>query len=404
MILGAGRGQVPIIERAKARGLETVVASIPGDYPGFKVADRVCEIDVRDMEGVLRAASREKIEGIVADQIDIGVPTAAFVADAMGLPGIGYEVACRFTDKYLMRDACRALGVNVPRFEKAASVAEAHTAAEEIGLPVVIKPVDSAGSKGVSLVRLLTDIDRSFSDAMRHSRQGQTIVERYVDGDEFLVEGFTSGSRLTNLAIAERLDFDIPNLFIPRETVYRPATGDLEQQVLEVNRRVVEGFGLRFGVTHGEYLVEKSTGRVYLVEIAARGGGNYISSDLIPLATGINVNDALLDLVMGIKPHVELNEVARRVCGFLCFSLPVGVVTQVAGIDEIRSMPGVHKAFLDTMHVGLRTRPMTDKSLRMGPILIRAESLADYRAIVAGIRNVLRVTVETSHGPAGITW
>lgn len=89
MILGAGKGQVPIINLAKNSGFKTIVASIPGDYPGFKVADKICEVDVRNKEKVLEIARIEQVNGVIADQIDIAIPTFAYVTESNGY-SLGY--------------------------------------------------------------------------------------------------------------------------------------------------------------------------------------------------------------------------------------------------------------------------------------------------------------------------
>ncbi len=99
MIVGTGKFQVPIIGQAKQMGFETIVISIGGNYPGLSIADRSCEVDVREKETILEIAKREGICGIVTDQTDMTVPTVAYVAEKMRLPGIGYECALRITNK-----------------------------------------------------------------------------------------------------------------------------------------------------------------------------------------------------------------------------------------------------------------------------------------------------------------
>lgn len=405
MVLGAGRGQVPIINLCKASGFITVVASIPGDYPGIKLADIFCEVDITDKESVLEAARKETIDGIIADQIDIAVPTAAYVAEKMGLAGITYDCALKFTNKFLMKNECQKLNIKTSEYYRLITADQAREKCREIGFPVVIKPTDSAGSKGVSLIRNEDELETKFDIALSYSGDNSVIVEKYIQGREYLVEGFASDFTFTNLAISEREYFDIPDLFIPKKTIYGPYMGNItKERILEINRKLVEGFGLKFGITHSEYLVDEKTGDIYLGEIAARGGGTYISSDILPMATGIDFNKYLLDIVAGKRKRVNIENIENNVAGYICFSLPPGYVREIEGIENIKQLPCVYKVILETLHVGMQTGQMKDKSGRMGPILIKGKNTREFEDTVNKVKSLLDIKVETSEGIKGIIW
>ncbi|HSR13588.1 MAG TPA: hypothetical protein VLS90_19225 [Thermodesulfobacteriota bacterium] len=156
MILGAGKFQVPIIEEAKRMGFETIVVSIPGAYPGLRLGDRSYRVDVREKETVLEIARKERITGVVTDQTDWPVTTVAYVAEKMGLPGIGYECALRITDKRRCREHCREKGFPIPAFHQASCLEEARKQAQDLRLPLVVKPVDSTAARGVAKVNSLS--------------------------------------------------------------------------------------------------------------------------------------------------------------------------------------------------------------------------------------------------------
>jgi biotin carboxylase len=405
MILGAGKGQVPIINLAKRCGFETFVVSIPGNYPGLEVADNICEVDIRDKERVLDAARKEKVDGIVADQIDIAVPTVAYVTEKLGLPSIGYECALKFTNKYLMRKECEKLNINAPKYSKAYSLDEAVRKCQEVGLPVVIKPTDNAGSKGVSLIRNIDSLKERFDNAISFSKEKCVIIEKYIEGTEYVVSGFASNFKFTNLAIAERKYFDIPDTFVFNQSLFRTsASNAIEERVLKTNENLIEGFGLKFGVTHSEYIVEKDTEEIYLVEVAARGGGINTSSDIIPAATGIEVNRLLLDIAVGYKDEIVIGKIDDNVAGYLCFSLPKGIVRSIKGIEAVRSLPNVYKSLLDSLYIGMETKEMTDKSMRIGPIIIKGKSMEECEDAIAEVKRLLEVNVETTEGIKGIVW
>ena len=143
MILGAGIYQVPLIRTARRMGLYTIVVSIPGDYPGFALADKIYELNTRDKEAILAAAEKEQIDGICTSGTDVAVSTIGYICEKMHLSGIPYEAAKILTDKAKMKDAFRQGGVSAADGMRVRSAEEAQKAAEQLGYPVVVKRVDS---------------------------------------------------------------------------------------------------------------------------------------------------------------------------------------------------------------------------------------------------------------------
>jgi biotin carboxylase len=406
MILGAGQYQIPLIKLAQQEGFETIAVSEPGEYPGFSAADKSYEVDVREKEKILRIARQEKIHGILTDQTDIAVPTVAYVAEEMGLPGIGYQTAVRFTDKYTMRQHCEEIGIPVPRYLQASSLTEAHHHALHVGFPLVVKPADSQGSRGVAKVHSRDDLEQKFENALACSVCGRVVLEEYIPGREIVVQGFVSDYEVTNLITGDRELFDLPDMFIPSQGMFPASIGEeLEQKILEMNLRLIRGFGPRFGITHTEYLVNDDMGEVRLGETAIRGGGVFISSDLVPLVCGVDINRLLIDIAAG-KENVRMENGRRRggAAAYLSFYLPEGVIRRVIGVDRVKSLPGVHRAYLQGLEVGKRTKPMTDKATRLGPILIAGRDRSACQKTIHQIQETLVVEVETSRGIEGIRW
>ena len=405
MILGAGQYQVPIIKQAQQMSFETIAVSVGGNYPGLSVADRSYEINVREKEKILSVAQQEKISGILTDQTDISVPSVAYVAEQMGLPGIGYECALRFTNKYKMRQYCEKIDVPVPKHFQAASIAEAYEVVQQLCFPLVIKPVDSQGSRGVSKVNNPCELEGKFQSALVNSTCGIVLLEDFFRGTEVVIQGFASDSGFSNLIIGDREYFDLPDVFIPKQTIFPTLLReDLKQKVLELNSYLINKFAPRFGITHSEYLVDDQTGEVRLIEVAIRGGGVFISSDLVPLASGINVNALLIDLATGRSVRIDKTKLRSDTAGYVCFYLPEGVICRVDGIDKVESLPGVHKACLQNIEIGRRTGRVTDKTMRLRPILITGEDRLACQETIQKLKETLVVEVETSEGIKGIEW
>ena len=405
MILGAGVCQVPIITLAKKIGLYTIVVSIDGNYPGFELGDKSYRIDVREKEKLLEIAKRENISGVLTDQTDISVPTVAYIADKMGLPGIGYDCALRFTNKYKMRQYCQGIGVQIPDYFQSATLEDAIKFAEHIGPPIILKPVDNQGSRGVSRVGHLIEFEEKFLKAKQYSHEGTVIIEKYISGSEVVVEGFASNQKFTNLMIGDSENFELDDIFIPKIRIFPTSLNDnLKKKVLILNHRIIDSLGLNFGITHSEFLVDQNTGGIWPIEIAARGGGVFISSDLIPLSCSIDVNELLIHIAMGKHVSIDDAMIKERASGYLCFNLPKGKIIRVDGIEAIKKIPGIHKVFLDDILVGSKTSEMRDKTQRIGPILLFGENRQDVKKAIDDLKKTLIIDVETAAGIEGIRW
>ena len=149
IILGAGIYQVPLIRAAKQMGLYVIVVSIPGNYPGFALADKVYEINTTDKEAILSISMKEQISAIATTGTDVAVATIGYVCQKMGLTGIPFEASKLVTDKALMKEAFRRYGVTTAAFEVIHSRDEALAAFQKIGTPAILKIVDKSGSLGI---------------------------------------------------------------------------------------------------------------------------------------------------------------------------------------------------------------------------------------------------------------
>lgn len=161
-----------------------------------------------------------------------------------------------------------------------------------------------------------------------------------------------------------------------------------------------------FAITHSEYLVNKITGEVRIVESALRGGGVYISSDLIPIATGIDINEVLLDKALGIDVNVDeiFSKRISKASAYVCFYLPEGIIKSISGADALKSLPFVRKAYIDDLAVGQQTMPPTYKGARKGPILIQGENRENLEHHIMAVQNIINIRVATTTGEKGICW
>ena len=402
MILGAGLGQLPFIDICKKNGYRVIVVSRNGNYPGFEIADTCYYIDTRDKEQIAEIAKHEKIDAILSDQTDVSVPSVAYVSEQMGLKTIGYDKAISFSNKYIMRQKAREIGINVPNFFEAKSREEAVQKLSMLTFPVIMKPVDSSGSRGVVKANTAKDVEHHFHNTCAYSKNGSIIIEEFIEGVEYLVNGLALEGKYINTDLGVKEYFDKPGYFISKMCMFISAeaiTKQNELDVLSVNKKLVQGLQLPFGITHGEYIVSNKDGKVYLVEIAARGGGVYLSSHLTPLTSGINVNQILIDYVVEDN-IINLNQLhfKKNVAAWICFALNKGTIIKIINKDKLYKMDGICKVCLDNIKIGVSVETLTDDSNKYGPILVEAKSREECDNIISNVRNTFDIIVKDNNG------
>ena len=407
LVIGAGIGQVPIIEKAKRRGLHVTVVSQKGDYPGLEMADTVFECDIYDRDRIVAYAKDNGIEAVISDQNDLMNPTVAYVAEKLGLPGNTFAQVMAYCNKNTYRENCDVLGIPVP-YHIAVDSENFDPADFPCPLPWIVKPADSQSSVGVKKIECIEELAPALHKALQASKTGTAILEEFFVGQEVVCEGFVENGQFHLLSFADRKYFDLKDLMIPTQTLF-PSQVDpaLLEQVLACETAMAKYVNPAFGIVHAEYLINPATRQIRAVESALRGGGVYISSHLIPYATGIDINDILLDKALGIETKLAdaLPKRQQKAAGYVCFYLPEGTVCAVEGVAELEQLPFVKKVCLDHIYVGQAAEPMLHKGLRKGPILVTGENRAQLEENILTVQSTLQISVKTADGSlAGICW
>ena len=402
LIIGAGDFQLPLVQRASRSYNVLLAAPVISDAFKPYIADSLLT-DVRDKERILEYAREHSVCGVITDQTDIAVRSVAYVAENLGLPGIGYETGHLFTDKSLMRKRMTELGIKLLPNRTVSSLEEALAYYDEIGGNVIIKPLDTQGSRGVQICRSANDLKSKYEEASRWSSNHSVLIERYATGREFLVEGLAVDYEFRNLCIGDTLYFDLPDAFAAKSRIFPTVVDDeLRQRVLDLNTKIITGFGLRQGITHSEFIMDGDD--IYLIETAARGGGVFISSDLIHLSCGLDTEGFLLDIASGKQKGLPEILPQQCVCGYLAFYVPVGKVLRVSGVSEVQALPFVHHNQLDKLKAGVsNTEGHTDKTSRIA-LIISAPDRATFEKRAAQVREMLQVDTETADGIKPLIW
>lgn len=389
MIIAGGDWQSPLVKKAKAMGHYVICSNLYEDSPAFPYAD-ACEVaNVLDKEKNLEIARKYMPDAVITDQSDIAVPTVAYLNHQLGLRGIGEEKAALFTDKSLQRQFCKEHGFASPDFRVCHQVEEAAEFLQQ-HKKIIIKPLDSQSSRGVYTVENREELERYFQDTLSYSNREKAILaEEYVDGVEFTVDGIKCEDRYQVLAISEKQHYP-ENMNVARELFFGNTNTKFDyDQLRQVNTRMVMAMGLPFGVTHAEY--KYMNGQYYLIEIAARGGGTKISSDIVPIMSGIDSNEALIRMALGEQvdlPEADRSEIYASL-KFLGFR--PGRVKKIEGIEKICKMPGVVDLGLN-FREGEEIQPMRDDRSRQGYYIAWAKGEQALRELQQKVEENLQIT------------
>lgn len=291
MLLGGLRYLLPVIEAAHKLGIYVITCDYLPDNIAHKYSDEYRNVSIVDKEAVLVVARELQIDGIMSFAVDPGVVTAAYVQEQMGLPGNPYESVCILQNKDRFRNFLTKNGFNVPKAKGFSSVEEAMAETYWYPWPVIVKPTDSAGSKGVTRVDRLEDLESALKVAFEHSISGRVIVEEFIekqgcssDTDCFSVDGnlkFVSFS-------AQRFDEDASNPYTPSAYSWPSTfTKTQEEELTSEIQRLLTLLGMRTSIYNIETRVG-TNGKPYIMEVSPRGGGNRLA-EMLRFATGVDL-------------------------------------------------------------------------------------------------------------------
>ena len=333
LVLGAGPAQLGLLAAARERDLFVIAVDRNASAGGFRFADRRAVISVEDEARIERLAEAERIDGIIAPGIDRPVAVAARVAEKVRLPHpIDAVTAAVATSKVKQRERLAEAGVPQPRWE---TVTESRTSART---PAVVKPADSQGQKGVTLVRDGGDVAEAVELALSEARSRMALVEELVDGPEVTVNGFSVEGRFVPLTVTDRLTADPPAFGVALAHVW-PSNAAAGEAV-----RVAEAAARALGITDGPTYTQLRIGAdgPKVMEVAARLGGGH-DAELCRAALGVDLNALAIAAALG-EPH-EVEEPRPQVGGAVTKFLvaPEGELLDVANAEEASQIEGVRE-------------------------------------------------------------
>ena len=400
LIINAGVEAVAGIELARSMGLHVVVSDMNPDAPGFAVADDQLLASTYDVEATVAAARTyhkqvRPLNGVMCIACDVPM-TVASVAAALELPGISIESARLATNKLEMKERFASDGVPIPWFSPVNSAKELCQLVSKQGLPLVIKPVDSCGSRGVLRLTPSVDLEWAYEVAQGHSPSGRVMLEEFLPGPQVSTESLVIDGQVYTPGFADR-NYEFLERYSPHiieNGGQLPTHLDMttQQAVHRLVQHAATSMGIREGVVKGDIVVTDD--RPYVIEIAARLSGGYFCTHEIPLSTGVDLVGAAIRQSLGerVDPRELKPKWNRPVAQRYLFPSP-GLVRVVEGADRFADHPNV-------AHLEIRAKPgdriglIDSHPARAGVVITTGKTADSAISIAENVIDGIKVVVE----------
>lgn len=390
MILGAGIYQVPLIKTAKAMGLHTIVVSIPGNYPGFELADQIYYENTVDYEKILEIAKAESIDGIITAGTDVAVITIGKVCDEMHLRGISFEAAVNASNKREMKERYEAAGVRTARFREISVETPADEILSQIeGLqfPLIFKAVDTSGSRGIMRVDSPAEFSAARDNVLKYTRDSYYLIEEFIEGDEFGAQAFVEDGELQFILphgdYVFHGDTGVPVGHFAPFDMGEDAISDAKVQLA----LAAKAMGLDNCAINADFIMRD--GKTYVLELGGRSGATCLA-ELVSIYYGFDYYEKMIRVALGEKVSFE-SSMAVPNASKLLLSDTTGKIRSIVNDNRVGGdlcdihfdyAPGDH---VNAFHVGPD---------RIGHVITKGDTLEDAVRLLDQAIEHIKITVD----------
>lgn len=367
-IIGASELQLPLILEAKKNGYETHVFAWKAGDVGEKEADFFYPISIIEKDLILEKCLQIKPDGVVSIASDLAVVTVNYIANAMNLIGNPIEDIKATTNKFIMRERLSESGVKCPKYIKT----NKSSIKLELEFPVIVKPTDRSGSRGVTKINTENELDEAINRAIGYSLENEAIIEEFIEGQEYSVEYISQNGEHNFLALTRKITTGSPNFVeighIQGETI------DIEllNEIKRVIEKSLNSLNIKNGASHSEIMITRDK-KIYIIEIGARMGGDCIGSDLVEISTGINFIKKIIDISVGKDiGNIKLRKDKIAVCRY------------IFNEEDLRALDSIDKKYI--FRVGniekLDNRIIDESSKRFGFYILSIDNELKFENLI----------------------
>lgn len=396
IFITAGRWQSPAIIKAKKMGFEVIGVDTNKSAEGLRHCDfRISGFDLDTQSNIILDAIKDQkktIVGCISFCSDAGQRLAAKIRNHFSLQGDTQETTINFLDKSIQRAKWKSLDAKEFQWEEFNDPKLALTSLGSLRRWKVVKPVDSSGSRGVSILRRNQDNENAIYEAFRNSRSKRILIEDFIPGIEYTVDSIILDGQVHTLLITKKKKVSKELLTVSSELQVVKPQAKLWRDIHEKAASAIKALGKLDGATHLEVIVNQDK-EIHLVEASSRGGGFGLASDFIPLATGVDYTGLSLRIASGSQ--VKASEVKPRMTkhGILKFiTSHQGFVTNVSGFEEANMMTDVMcESFVE---VGDEVNATHSDGDRLGSIMVVGQTPPIVNSLMRKVEMKIRVEVE----------
>lgn len=398
MLLGGIRYLVPVIKKAQEMGIYVITSDYLPDNIAHKYSDEYCNVNITDKEAVLECAKKLNIDGIMSFACDPGVVSASYVAEQLNLPfQCSYESTMILQDKGLFRDFLMKHNFNVPHAKRYTDVRKPYEDIEYFTWPVIVKPVDSAGSKGVTRVDNPDQLGEAIEVAVQSSINGAFIIEDFLtfDGFHSSADPFTIDGKLKFVTYSDQLfDEEADNPYTPSMIIWPTSMKQSCQQTLtEEIQRLMDLLHMDKGIYNIETCVGID-GKPYIMEVSPRGGGCKIA-EIQQMAYGVDFIENEIRKAVGLP----VDDIQQTQCdGHWCEMVVHAHPGQSGILKRICIDPEVEERYVKVVDLSVKegdqVKPFTGANMSLGDIFLRFDSRKELDAIMAKVDDWLRIELE----------
>lgn len=339
LIIGAGFLQSFVIKKAKSMGYETLTVDADPNAVGFQFADKHAVINIVDEKACLAYAQKENIDGVLTAATDYGVLTAAYIAKEMHLGGLDYEIAKLIKNKYKVRK--RLFEAKVDDTEQAYEVDEntdLNALCEKLSFPIMVKPCDGSGSRGAARVDEASQFADACKNAMASSITHRAEVETFIVGREYGAESLVVNGKATVLGIMRKWMTKPPYYAELGHAIPTDLPKEVEERAKQCVGSAIQALGINFGSVNMDMLIT-AEGKIHVIDIGARMGGNMIGPCVIPYGTGVDYMANMIRNAVG--DEVDWTPCEHRAVATRLLAFSDGVVKKLPDFEKIEKEYGV---------------------------------------------------------------
>ena len=392
LVLAAGILQVPVIKKAKEMGIYVVAADGSEHAVGLQLAYKPIVVNITSEEEMLRVAREEQVDGVIHPCSEVSMNVMGRINDELGLSGISREAAIRATNKHLMREAFEAGNAPSPKSILTESAEDAWEHLQnDFTTDGILKPSRNSGSRGIAKVTRdmpKEEFEKAYYIALQESRDKSVLIEQFIEGPEFSTEIIVWNGEVNVLTVTDKKTTEAPHFV---ELGHNQPSCRTAEEVETLKAAAVAGvkaLGVNNCACHAE--AKLMDGKAYLMEIGARLGGDFISTELTHLSTGIDMVAAAVDVALGIEPDLSVKEEPKGAC-IRYFCPKPGKLVSISNLEALDN-PRVYEKKI-YVQVGDMIPEVTSSLCRSGHVIVTEET--PQKAIALAEKLITDVKMET---------